>query len=77
MMKQKIPYILLFILLGWHSVLLAQQRFPKPDFESGYIYPEHQFEAPGAIFWEYADVAILIIAMSLAAYFALDRKSVV
>jgi len=74
-MKRKIPYILLFILLGWHTVLLAQQRFPKPDFESGYIYPEHQFEAPRAIFWQYADVAVLIIAMSFAAWFALKKRS--
>jgi NosR/NirI family transcriptional regulator, nitrous oxide reductase regulator len=75
MMKRKIPYILLFILLGWHSVLLAQQRFPKPDFESGYIYPEHQFEAPRTVFMEYADVALLVIAMSLAAWFALKKRS--
>jgi NosR/NirI family transcriptional regulator, nitrous oxide reductase regulator len=75
MMKRKIPYILLFIMLGWHSVLLAQQRFPKPDFESGYVYPEHQFEAPRAVFWEYADVAVLILAMSLAAWFALKKRS--
>jgi len=74
-MKSKIPYILLFILLGWHSVLLAQQRFPKPDFESGYVYPEHQFEAPRAVFWQYADVAVLIVAMSFAAWFALRKRS--
>jgi ferredoxin len=75
MMKRKIPYILLFIMLGWHSVLIAQQRFPKPDFESGYVYPEHQFEAPRAVFWEYADVAALIIAMSLAAWLVLKKRS--
>jgi ferredoxin len=75
MMKRKIPYILLFILLGWHSVLLAQQRFPKPDFEEGYEYPVHQFEAPRAVAWEYIDVAVLVAAMSLAAWLALKKRS--
>jgi NosR/NirI family transcriptional regulator, nitrous oxide reductase regulator len=74
-MKRKIPYILLFIMLGWHSVLLAQQRFPKPDFESGYEYPVPQFEAPRAAFWQYTDVAVLIVAMSFAAWFVLKKRS--
>lgn len=74
-MKRKLPYILLFIMLGWHTILLAQQRFPKPDFESGYDYPEHQYPAPRAVAWEYIDVAMLVLAMSLAAHFALKKRS--
>ena len=74
-MKKKLPYILLFILLGWHTILLAQQRFPKPDFESGYTYPVHQFEAPRALYWQYIDVAVLVAAMSFAAWFALKKRS--
>ncbi len=74
-MKRKLPVILVFILLGWHAVLIAQQRFPKPDFESGYEYPVHQYEAPRAVAWEYIDVAVLIAAMSFAAYFALKKRS--
>lgn len=74
-MKRKLPYILLFIMLGWHAVLMAQQRFPKPDFESGYEYPEHQFPAPRAVAWEYIDVAVLVAAMSLAAWLALRKRS--
>ncbi len=75
MMKRKIPYILLFILLGWHTVLLAQQRFPKPDFESGYEYPVHQFEAPRAVAWEYIDTAVLVAAMAAAAWLVLKKRS--
>jgi len=74
-MNRKLPVILVFILLGWHAVLIAQQRFPKPDFESGYEYPVHQYEAPRAVAWEYIDVAVLIAAMSFAAYFALKKRS--
>ncbi|MCK7540779.1 MAG: hypothetical protein MZV63_62775 [Marinilabiliales bacterium] len=54
---------------------VANREFPKPDFESGYIYPEHRFEAPRAVFWQYAGVAVLIVAMSFAAWFVLEERS--
>lgn len=74
-MKKKLPYILLFVMLAWHAVLFAQERFPRPEFESGYIYPEHQMPADRAPVWEYIDLAVLITALSVAAWLALKKRS--
>lgn len=74
-MKKKLPYILLFIMLAWHAVLFAQDRFPRPEFESGYEYPEHQLPKQRALAWEYIDVAVLVAALSLASWLALKKRS--
>ena len=74
-MKKKLPYILLFIMLAWHAVLFAQDRFPRPEFESGYEYPEHQLPKQRALAWEYIDVGVLIAALSLASWLALKKRS--
>ncbi len=74
-MKKKLPYILLFVMLAWHAVHFAQERFPRPEFESGYVYPEHQMPADRAPVWEYIDLAVLIAALSVAAWLALKKRS--
>jgi len=74
-MLKKIPYIIVFILLIWQTVLIAQQRFPKPEFESGYDYPEYQVSNPRSQAWEYIDVAVLIIVLTVTTYFTLKRRS--
>ena len=60
-------------MLAWHAVLFAQERFPRPEFESGYVYPEHQMPADRAPVWEYIDLAVLITALSVAAWLALKK----
>lgn len=62
-------------MLAWHAVLFAQDRFPRPEFESGYVYPEHQMPLQRAPVWEYIDLAVLIGALSLASWLALKRRS--
>lgn len=74
-MKKKLPYILLFLMLGWHAVMVAQDRFPRPEFESGYVYPEHQMPLQRAPYWEYIDLALLIGTLSLASWLALKKRS--
>ena len=74
-MLKKIPYIIVFILLIWQTVLYAQQRFPKPEFESGYDYPEYQVSNPRSQAWEYIDVAVLILVLTVTTYFTLKRRS--
>jgi len=51
------------------------QRFPRPDFESGYTQPVPIKPSPRSLFLEYLDVAILFVALSLSAYFALKKRS--
>jgi len=74
-LKKKLPYILLLLMLTWHPVIFAQERFPRPEFESGYVYPEHQMPPDRAPVWEYIDLAVLVAALSVAAWLALKKRS--
>jgi NosR/NirI family nitrous oxide reductase transcriptional regulator len=73
--KRYIPYVILVILLIWHSVLFAQQRFPRPEFETGYVYPTHQLPNQRGPLWEYMDVAVLVGALLVTSWLALRKRS--
>jgi Fe-S-cluster-containing hydrogenase component 2 len=53
----------------------AEQRFPPPDFQSGYVLPTTGSPSPRATFWQYADVGLLVLALALASWLALRRRS--
>ncbi|MBN1516448.1 4Fe-4S binding protein [Candidatus Sumerlaeota bacterium] len=53
----------------------AEQRFPKPDFESGYNFPQYQHAAPAPWFYEFLDAAVLLGALSLGTYFVLKKRT--
>jgi NosR/NirI family nitrous oxide reductase transcriptional regulator len=74
-LKKKIPYIILLLMLIWHTVLIAQDRFPRPEFESGYEYPTHQLPLQRAVWMEYFDVGVLIAALALSTWLALKKRS--
>ncbi len=48
-------------------------RFPKPDFTSGYQYPEIIHDVPWETFWSWVDIVILVGMMCLVAW-AVHRK---
>jgi len=56
--------------VGW-----AVERFPPPDFESGYERPSPTFPSPRQDIYEYIDVAVLLFALCLSAYLALKKRS--
>ena len=70
-MEKKLAYIILIILLGYNSILKSQQRFPKPEFESGYIYPEYQVTEPRNPVLEYMDVFVLVLVLSITTHITL------
>ena len=74
-MKKIVPYLLLTILLCWHTDIFAQDRFPRPEFETEYSYPEHQMPLQRAAVWEYLDVALLILALIVTTWLALKKRS--
>jgi NosR/NirI family nitrous oxide reductase transcriptional regulator len=74
-MKKALPYIIFISLLFWQMVLLAQDRFPRPEFESGHVYPTNQMPTQRAPGWEYFDVAVLIGALSVTSWLALKKRS--
>jgi NosR/NirI family transcriptional regulator, nitrous oxide reductase regulator len=73
--KKYIPHIILALLFIWHSVLYAQQRFPRPEFETGYTFPTHQLLNQRGAIWEYLDVAVLIGALLVTSYMAIWKRS--
>lgn len=52
----------------------AQNRFPKPDFESGYQYPDLQYAVPNELVWDIVDVVLLIAMLSVAAWAVTHRR---
>jgi NAD-dependent dihydropyrimidine dehydrogenase PreA subunit len=55
----------------------AEERFPPPEFESGYTFPptDAQIHPAGAPAWTFIDIAALAAALSLAAWLVLKRRS--
>jgi len=68
--------ILIFILLVNVSFqTFSQQRFPKPEFDTGYEQPKTITPAADSLALEYFDVFILILVLSLASWFVLKTRS--
>lgn len=65
----------LSILLILCAVGLGAERFPPPDFESGYQRPSPTFPSPRQTVYEYVDVAVLLAVLSLASYLVLRKRS--
>ncbi len=74
-MKKALPYIILILLVCWHTVMYAQDRFPRPEFESGYVYSTNQMPAQRGQGWEYFDVAVLVAALAVTSWLALKKRS--
>jgi polyferredoxin len=55
--------------------IAAQQRFPKPEFENGYVLPATETPEPRSGTMEYLDVAVLFMVMGLTAWYVLRRRS--
>lgn len=50
-------------------------RFPKPDFTSGYEYPDIVHTVPNEMFWNILDIVLLIGMMGLVAWAAHRKRS--
>jgi polyferredoxin len=50
---------------------VSAERFPQPEFESGYEMPEQALPAAWGNAWEYIDVVVLLGALVLATHLAL------
>ncbi|WP_372751385.1 4Fe-4S binding protein [Labilibaculum sp.] len=76
-MKKSIAFISLLILfVGMEFAVFAQQqRFPKPEFESGYTQPVTSMPAPQNGIFALIDVLVLIAALSLITWFILKKRS--
>ena len=75
MKKLKYIFLTFYFLLTTLFLFSQEQRFPKPEFESGYEQPSTITPEPRAQALEYVDVLILLLVLSLATYFALKSRS--
>jgi len=55
--------------------MYAQDRFPRPEFESGYVYATNQMPTQRSQGWEYFDVAVLTLALATTTWLALKKRS--
>jgi polyferredoxin len=71
----KIIALIFVLILIFSSLSQVVERFPKPDFKSGYTRPLPTAPEPRSLGLEYLDVFVLLVALSLASYFALKLRS--
>jgi len=65
---------ILFMTSGF-PLFAQQQRFPKPEFESGYTQPVTSMPEARSEFFAIFDVFVLIFALSLISWLILKRRS--
>ncbi|MHC4534147.1 MAG: 4Fe-4S binding protein [Planctomycetota bacterium] len=73
----RIVYIIIWIVVLCFSsgVASALERFPPPEFESGYEFPSTTTPHPQQDIYEYIDAIVLLAALSLSAYLVLRKRS--
>ncbi len=75
MKKLKYIFYTLAFLLLTISIQAQQQRFPKPEFDSGYTQPSTITPEPRAFQLEYFDVLVLVIFLAVASYLVIKKRS--
>jgi polyferredoxin len=75
MIKKLYKPVLFILFLVLLAIGNAQQRFPKPEFESGYEQPDPTTPEPRAVALEFFDVIVLLGVLSLTTWFALRKRS--
>lgn len=68
-------FYLLILSLFIVNISYGVQRFPPPEFESGYELPETTVPKPRIELFEYLDVLILIVSLLLTSYLSLKKRS--
>jgi ferredoxin len=75
MKKTFIHIVVLFLLLLQSNTVLSQQRFPKPEFESGHTQPITITPEARDQLLEILDIVVLIISLSLITWLILKKRS--
>jgi ferredoxin len=73
--NKRIAIITFFSGLLISVVAFAQQRFPRPDFESDYVVPSPLAPEPRWASIEILDVIILLIVLVLTSWLAIKKRS--
>jgi NosR/NirI family transcriptional regulator, nitrous oxide reductase regulator len=62
-------------LLALGAVARAEERFPPPDFRSGYKFPQPQVVLPHGAWQDWVDAGLLAAGLGLAAWLAVKKRS--
>lgn len=65
----------ILLLLFCACFALCEDRFPKPEFENGHSIPSPTEPMPRSSLWQYTDIGVLFLSLSLASYLALKIRS--
>jgi len=74
-MRKYITIVLFLFAVGYSGLVSGQQRFPKPEFSTGYVTPSPTTPEPRANLLEYGDVLVLVIVISIASWIAIKKRS--
>jgi len=78
-MKQIKYYFLLISVLFFTAIQSfaadAKQRFPKPEFDTGYAQPNTTAPSARFLLLEYLDVIVLFLVLSIVTWFVLKKRS--
>lgn len=66
--------VIVLLLLSTLSAF-SENRFPKPQFETGYVIPESAAPVARSVQLELLDAGVLFLALSLAAWLILRKRS--
>jgi len=72
--RRVLPILLAVIAVAW-TATADPQRFPRPEFDSGYEKPMTTTPQPESAILEVLDIALLAVGLVLAARWALWRRS--
>jgi len=67
--------VLLLVGLVWALTAAAESRFPPPEFDGGHQLPVTTTPPPRALVLQYADLAVLAVALGLATWLAHRSRS--
>jgi len=71
----RIILFLFLVCLSSSAIAQVQERFPKPDFQSDYTRPDIHLTDARSQVQEYLDIAVLLICLTLASFFAIKQRS--
>jgi NosR/NirI family nitrous oxide reductase transcriptional regulator len=68
--------IIVLLILTFTGIVFAEtvQRFPRPEFGTGYVPPDTQVYPPRSGFMEFLDVALLVLVLSVNSYFVIKKR---
>jgi polyferredoxin len=75
MKKTLVLVILVFLFAVQVMNSYGIQRFPKPEFESGYVQPETLMPGPRAEMLALLDIAVLLISLSVVSWLVIKKRS--